>query len=85
MYFLCVESVWVLSFQFNLNVLTADFVMLMKFNPILLSLNSITFSLIKYVNVVLDFDLTCQSYLFFCFSALHFYDAKRENPLGVFR
>ena len=72
----------ILSFQFNLNVLTANFVMLMKWNPILFWLNSLSFYLNNYVGVVLDCGLTYQSYLFCFFTTLFFYDAKKGNKLG---
>ena len=75
----------VLSCNFNLNVLNVDFVMLMKWNPVLLWLNSIAFQLINYVGVVLNCYITYQSYFFCWFTALNFYDAKRGNKLGVFK
>lgn len=66
------DSVQVLSFQFNLNVLTADFVMLMKWNPGLLWLNFVASWLNNYVYVILDYDLTYQSYIFCLFIELLF-------------
>lgn len=51
--------------------------MLMIWNLVLLRLKSVAFWLINYVSVLLDCDLTYQSYFLCWFTVLLFYDAKR--------